>query len=100
MIQGVDDMKFMLTLLSSLLLLASAWAAGPVNVNTASAEEIAEGVKGIGPSKARLIVEYREANGSFMHIDELVNVKGIGVKTVDRIRDQIVLQSEDASGQE
>ena len=38
-------MKYLLALLSSILLFASAWAGGPVNVNTASAEEIAEGVE-------------------------------------------------------
>lgn len=84
-------MKFLLTLLTSILLFGSVWAAGPVNVNTATAEEIADGVKGIGPSKARLIVEYREANGDFDHVDELVNVKGIGIRTVDINRDYILL---------
>ena len=75
-----------------MLLFASAWASGPVNVNTASAQEIADAVKGIGLSKAQLIVAYREANGAFTHVDQLVNVKGIGIKTVDRIRDQITLE--------
>lgn len=92
--QGIYEMKFLLTLLTSILLFGSVWAAGPINVNTATAEEIANGVKGIGPSKAQLIVEYREANGAFAHVDELVKVKGIGIKTVDRIRSQITLQDE------
>ncbi|MBT8060663.1 MAG: helix-hairpin-helix domain-containing protein [Gammaproteobacteria bacterium] len=74
------------------ILAAAAWAAQPVNVNTASAEEIAESLKGVGMSKARLIVAYREANGSFSHIDELVNVKGIGIRTVDMNREQILLR--------
>jgi len=69
-----------------------AWAAQPVNVNTASAEEIAENLKGIGVSKAQKIVEYREANGGFAHVDELVNVKGIGVRTIDQNRGMILLQ--------
>ena len=75
-----------------MLLYGLAWAGGPVNVNTASAQAIADGVKGIGMSKAQLIVAYREANGAFTHVDQLVNVKGIGIKTVDRIRDQITLE--------
>lgn len=87
-------MKFFLTLLAATLLFTTAWAAQPVNVNTASAEEIAENLKGIGLSKAQLIVDYRETNGSFDHVDELVNVKGIGVKTVDRNRGMIILQDE------
>jgi competence protein ComEA len=93
-IQGMPDMKFFLTLLAATLLFTTAWAAQPVNVNTASAEEIAENLKGIGLSKAQLIVDYRETNGSFDHVDELVNVKGIGVKTVDRNRGMIILQDE------
>ncbi len=71
-----------------------AWAAEPVNVNKASAEEIAENLKGIGLSKAQLIVDYRELNGSFLHVDELVKVKGIGLKTIDTNRGMIVLGDE------
>ena len=85
-------MKFILSFLAASLLIATAWAAVPVNVNTASAEEISENLKGIGMSKARLIVEYREANGSFGHVDELANVKGIGIRTIDRNRSMILLQ--------
>jgi competence protein ComEA len=67
-------------------------AAEQVNINTATAEEIAEALNGVGMSKAQLIVEYREANGPFSHIDELVNVKGIGLRTVDKNREAIVIQ--------
>ena len=92
--QGMYEMKFLLTLLAAGFLFTTAWAAEPVNVNTASAEEISENLKGIGPSKAQLIVDYREANGTFLHVDELVNVKGIGIKTIDRNRGMILLQEE------
>lgn len=70
------------------------WAAATVNVNTASAEEIAEGLKGVGLAKAEAIVEYRKANGTFTHVDELVNVKGIGVRTVDINRESITLEGD------
>jgi competence protein ComEA len=90
-------MKFLLTLLAAGLLSLSAWAATPVNVNTASAEQISESLKGIGLSKAERIVAYRDANGSFGHVDELVKVKGIGIKTVDSNRGMILLQDENAS---
>lgn len=90
-------MKFFLGLIASSLLFTAVWAAGPVNVNTASAEEISESLKGIGLSKAQLIVDYREANGSFLHVDELVNVKGIGLKTIDQNRDMIILQDENVT---
>ena len=85
-------MKFLLTLLAICMLASSAWAAEPVNVNTASVEEIAASLNGVGLSKAALIVEYREANGPFSHADELVNVKGIGVRTVDKNKDMILLE--------
>jgi competence protein ComEA len=88
----MNGMKFFLVLMLSGLLMGIAWAAEPVNVNTASAEEIAANLKGIGLSKAQLIVEYREANGSFLHVDELVKVKGIGVKTIDNNRGMILLE--------
>jgi competence protein ComEA len=91
----MHEMKFFLTLLAAGFLFTAAWASEPVNVNTASAEEISESLKGIGPSKAKLIVEYREANGTFLHVDELVNVKGIGIKTIDRNRGMIILQDEE-----
>jgi competence protein ComEA len=74
------------------LIALPAWAADSVNINTASAEEIAATLSGIGLSKAQEIVRYREANGTFAHIDELVKVKGVGLKTVDRNRDKITLQ--------
>lgn len=92
-------MKYMLTLIAIAFLAIGfvdgrAWAAEPVNVNTATAEEIAENLKGVGPSKAKLIVAYREANGSFRHADELVNVKGIGIRTIDLNRDMILVGNE------
>ncbi len=92
-------MNRLIAILFGMVLAAAAWAAQPVNVNTASAEEIADSLKGVGLSKARLIVAYREANGSFAHIDELVNVKGIGIRTVDMNRDRILL-SDSGTGTE
>jgi competence protein ComEA len=87
--------RFMTILLSSVLA-ASAWATEAVNVNSATAEEIAEALKGVGLSKAQAIVEYRALHGDFKHIDELVNVKGIGLRTVDQNRSNIVLQESSA----
>jgi competence protein ComEA len=60
-----------------------------VNVNTASAEEIATALVGVGPAKAQAIVEYREANGAFQDVYELENVKGIGARTIDRNQTRI-----------
>ena len=93
-------MNRLIVFLLGTILAAAAWAAQPVNFNTASAEEIAESLKGVGMSKARLIVAYREANGSFSHIDELVNVKGIGIRTVDINREQILLRDPAAEAEQ
>jgi competence protein ComEA len=86
-------MKSLITLLATGLFSIWAWAAQPVNVNAASAEEIAESLKGVGMSKAEAIVSYRSENGEFKHIDELVNVKGIGIRTVDINREYILLEN-------
>lgn len=85
-------MKQITTWLLTCLLALSAWAGQTVNINTASAEEISEALKGVGQSKAEAIVAYREAHGAFRHIDELVNVKGIGLRTVDLNRTNILLE--------
>ncbi|MDA3934898.1 MAG: helix-hairpin-helix domain-containing protein [Gammaproteobacteria bacterium] len=76
-----------LAVLLTALISGMSLAGEPVDINTATAEEIALNVSGIGSSKAAAIVAYREQNGPFMHIDELINVKGIGLATVDKNRD-------------
>lgn len=57
-----------------------------ININTATADELAEFLPGIGPSKAAKIVQYREASGGFDSVDELINVSGIGEKTLANLR--------------
>ena len=86
-------MKSLITLIVASLFSVWAWAAQPVNVNAASAEEISEALKGIGMSKAEAIVDYRNSNGEFKHVDELVNVKGIGILTIDINREYILLDN-------
>jgi competence protein ComEA len=61
-------------------------AAEPVNVNTASAEEIAAVIKGIGPKKAEAIVTYRQQHGPFQTVDDLKKVPGVGDKIVESNR--------------
>ncbi len=78
------------TLALSLALAFPAFAAEPVDINTADATTLAEGLAGIGMSKAEAIVAYRSENGPFASADELANVKGIGEKTIERNRDVIV----------
>jgi len=86
-------LKSLMTLVLTSLFSIWAWAAQPVNVNAASAEELSESLKGVGMSKAQAIVKYRNENGQFKHVDELVNVKGIGIRTVDINREYILLDN-------
>lgn len=60
-----------------------------VNINQAGAEELAEALTGVGISKARAIVEDRQANGPFDSAEALARVRGIGPTTVDNNRDRI-----------
>lgn len=62
-----------------------------ININTASAEELAQ-LKGIGPSRAAEIVAYREKNGPFKLPEELVQVSGIGQKTFEANQEIIIVE--------
>jgi competence protein ComEA len=86
-------MKSIQSLLLSCLIFFSVSAfAGSVNINTANPEMLTEGMTGIGDIKARAIVEYREKNGPFKSIDDLVYVKGIASGTVTKNRDNITIK--------
>lgn len=63
---------------------------GPVNINTATQEEL-EALPGIGPALAERIVAYRQENGPFEQIEDIQNVSGIGGATFENIRDQITV---------
>ncbi len=65
------------------------YAAGKINLNTATVGQLTE-LKGIGEKTAQKIVEYRKKH-KFSSVDELVNVKGVGEKTLAKIRDQLVV---------
>lgn len=54
--------------------------AAAVNLNSASAADL-ERLPGIGPATAARIVEYRQKNGAFKKVEDLMNVRGIGEKT-------------------
>jgi competence protein ComEA len=62
-----------------------------VNINTASAEELAA-LDGIGERLAQNIVEYREANGLFATIEDVKSVKGIGDKKPEKIKEFITVE--------
>jgi competence protein ComEA len=62
----------------------------PININAASAGQL-QGLPGIGASTAARIVEYRQKNGPFKKIEELMNVRGIGEKSFLKLKAQITI---------
>ncbi|MDF0606490.1 helix-hairpin-helix domain-containing protein [Neisseriaceae bacterium TC5R-5] len=75
-------------LLGLLLICSSAFAA--VNLNTATPQEL-ETLSGIGPAKAKAIIDYRTKNGPFKAVDDLKKVSGIGDKTLETLRSNITV---------
>ena len=69
---------------------ASSVANGKVNINSATAEELAA-LPGIGAVLAQRIIDYRTLHGSFQSVDELSNVSGIGVKKLETIRQYVIV---------
>ncbi len=65
--------------------------AAPVNINQADELGLSAALIGVGPAKAKAIIEYRKQNGAFKRIDDLVLVKGIGPATLEKNRDRLRL---------
>jgi competence protein ComEA len=63
-----------------------------ININTAGVEELTS-LPGIGPSYAKRIVDFREKNGPFKRVEDLLNVQGIGEKTLEKIRDKVTVSA-------
>ncbi len=83
-------MKTPIQLLTLLVACLPLWAfAGPVDINTANAETLSAELDGVGMSKAKAIVEYREKHGPFKNPEDLSLVKGIGDRTVELNRANI-----------
>lgn len=81
------------SLLVAVLLLCSpfAMAAEKIDINTADVTTLDRVLLNIGPAKAQAIVAYRTANGPFRSVEQLALVKGIGLKTIEKNRDRIVV---------
>ncbi len=86
-------MKSFRILFSVLFAASFSVAAAPVNINTADAELIADSLKGIGLNKAQAIVSWRNSNGEFTSADELLMIKGIGEKTLENVRHEVLLKA-------
>jgi competence protein ComEA len=83
--------RSMLLFFAMSLTVPAAVLADPLDINSADAETLAGGIDGVGTQKAIAIVQYREANGSFSSVDDLANVQGIGMKTIDRNRSKLTV---------
>ncbi|MCY1265979.1 competence protein ComEA helix-hairpin-helix repeat region [compost metagenome] len=66
--------------------------AGKLNINSADAEAFQRELVGIGETKAKAIVQYREQNGPFSSVDDLLEVKGIGAKTLEKNREKLSIE--------
>jgi len=90
------------TVALALVVLAGLWAppaaagAAPaageklININTAGVEELMT-LQGVGKAYAERIIEFREKNGPFKKVEDLLNVRGIGEKTFERIKGRITV---------
>ena len=72
--------------------MAAASQTQSVNINTADAETLAHNLSGVGKSRAKEIVRYREAYGPFFSVDDLLEVRGVGKSIVEKNRDRITLE--------
>jgi competence protein ComEA len=81
--------------MKKLIVLLMIWScnvfAVPVDINKASAKEIAASLQGVGQKKAAEIVKYRQQHGAFTSLADLSKVKGIGNKTVAKNKKNIKL---------
>ena len=72
---------------------APSWAgdAGKINLNKATAAELSQ-LKGIGMKYAERIVQYRDKNGPFKNVEDLLNVQGIGPKALEKNKGRIIVE--------
>ena len=69
---------------------SKAAATEKVNLNTATAEQL-QSLPGIGPVLAKTIIDHRAKNGKFSRIEEIINVKGLGEKKFQKIKDRLIV---------
>jgi len=63
-----------------------------ININTATAQELSEQLNGVGLKRAENIVQYRQDNGNFSSVEQLMAVKGVGEKVLEKNKSLIVVK--------
>ena len=86
-------MKALASLAVLFLALLASQAYAVVNLNTATQSQL-ESVKGIGPSKAKAIIEYRSKNGNFNSVDELDKIKCFGKASIGKLKPELTVADE------
>ena len=91
--RGIVVVPVLIAVVALLLSGISAYAGdvAKININKASAEELTQ-LKGVGPSIAAKIVEYRDKNGPFKSPEDITMVSGIGAKTYENNKEVIVIE--------
>jgi len=86
--------SLLLCLLMFVTLVSVAQAADKlVDINRATVDELADALPGIGPKKAARIVQWREDHGPFPTIETLIEVRGIGERTLEKLRDLLTVKA-------
>ena len=75
---------------------ASAAPTTPVNINTATQEQL-ESLPGLGAKVAQRIIEYRQKNGNFKKVEDLMNVKGVGEKSFLKLKPMLTISQKPES---
>ena len=84
-------MKRIMFVLLTLMFLTVNIALAAININTADKETLAT-LPGVGDVKAEAIIQYRKDHGEFKNAEDLVNVKGIGPKTIKKLAKDITIK--------
>lgn len=86
-------MRKILIALAAAIVLSAAPVMAATNLNTATQQQL-EALSGVGPAKAKAIIEYRQKNGEFKSVQDLNKVPGFGDKTVARLSPELSLTGE------
>lgn len=87
----MEKIKRLIWGLAFVLFVSVAWAE-PVDINTATAEQIAAAMVGVGKAKADAIIQDREKNGKFKSVEDIARVKGIKAAILTKNRDKIIVK--------